>query len=416
MTAGPIRTIHATGQIDAEIEVPPSKSYTNRALIVAALAEGTSTLVNPSHSEDSEYLIAALREFGVGFKTEGHCIHVKGTGGNLEVPSKEIFIGNAGTAIRFLSTFACLVKGETTITGDEQMQRRPINDLLDALRMSGIRCESTNGFPPVTIFGGTFGGGRIDVNASISSQFLSSLLLSAPYAKKPIAIRVKGQISSLPYINISLHVMRSFGAEVDVSDFSLYHVSNTERYIAREFSIESDASAATYFLAAAAISGGRVVIRNLSPESLQGDVKFMDVLSEMGCIVTKHEESLELRGGRLRGVEVDMNHLPDCVPTLAVVAAFAESPTTISNVEHLKFKESNRLHAIATELLRIGARVELLEDGLTIVPQRLHGAEIETYNDHRIAMSFAVAGLRVKGISIRNPGCVSKSFPDFWKE
>ncbi|MBI1802857.1 MAG: 3-phosphoshikimate 1-carboxyvinyltransferase [Ignavibacteriae bacterium] len=408
--------IRPTTRINASVEVPPSKSYTNRALIVSALADGASTLINPSPSEDSEYLIAALKEFGVGVKKENHRVHIQGTGGSLTVPSKEIFIGNAGTAMRFLSTFACLAQGDTTITGDERMQLRPINDLLDALRMSGIRCSSKNGCPPVTIHGGTFNGNRIDVHSTISSQFLSSLLLSAPYTKRPASIHVKGQLSSLPYINISLHVMRSFGAEIDFSDFSIFHVSNKERYIGREFHIESDASAATYFLAAAAITGGRIVVKKLSPESLQGDVKFIDVLSDMGCIVTKHEESLEVRGGKLRGIDVDMNHLPDCVPTLAVVAAFADGPTTISNIGQLQFKESNRLHAIATELMRIGAKVEVLDDGLVIIPQPLHGATIETYNDHRIAMSFAIAGLRVNAIGIKNPTCVSKSFPNFWEE
>ena len=416
MTQASIRKILPTKKVDVKVKLPPSKSYTNRALIVAALADGVSTIMNPSHSEDSEYLLSALREFGVAIKENAHFFQVYGTGGLLQTPSKEIFVGNAGTAMRFLATLACLAPGTTTITGDENMQHRPINDLLDALRMSGIRCESTNGFPPVKITGGTLHGGHIEVNSSISSQFLSSLLLSSPYAKKPMRIRVKGKLSSLPYINISLHVMRSFGAEIDVTDFSFFHVNNVEHYIGRDFPIEADASAASYFLAAAAITGGRVVLKNLSPDSLQGDVLFVDVLSQMGCIITKHENHIELHGGKLRGIEVDMNQLPDCVPTLAVVAAFAEGSTTISNIGHLKFKESNRLQSIATELTRIGARAEVFEDGLIIIPQQLRGATIETYNDHRIAMSFAIAGLRVNGIAIKNPACVSKSFPTFWHE
>jgi len=411
-----VRTIHPTEHIDTEIEVPPSKSYTNRALIVAALADGTSILNNPSRSEDSGHLLSALQAFGIDVETINDGIRIQGSRGCFDAPSKELFVGNAGTAMRFLSTFASLARGETTITGDEQMLQRPIGDLLDALRMSGIRCKSRDGFPPVTIHGGTFGGGRIDVHAEKSSQFLSSLLLSAPYANKTTTIHVKGKLSSLPYINVSLHVMRSFGAEVDVSDFSLFRISNTDNYIGREFTIEPDASAATYFLAGAAITGGRVVINNLSTESLQGDVKFIDVLSEMGCNAIKHEGRLELRGGRLRGIDVDMNQLPDCVPTLAVVAAFADGPTTISNVAHLQFKESNRLQALATELTRMGTKVEVLDDGMIIHPGRLHGATIETYNDHRIAMSFAIAGLRIKGLAITNPGCVAKSFPNFWEE
>ena len=229
-------------------------------------------------------------------------------------------------------------------------------------------------------------------------------------------LRIASKLSSLPYVDMSLHVMRSFGADATTIDPFTYHVSTAQKYIGQKFQIEGDASAATYFLAAAAIAEGRVRITNLSPDSLQGDLKFLSVLAEMGCKVLKHTNGIEINGARLRGVDVDMNEIPDCVPTLAIVAAFADGPTIITNVGQLRYKESDRLAALSKELSKIGARVELIDDGLAIHPQPLHGAEIETYNDHRIAMSFAIAGLRVEGIVIKNPNCVSKSFPKFWDE
>lgn len=410
------RQIRPARAIDMEVEVPPSKSYTNRALVAAALAEGVSTLRNPSRSEDSKYLIGALREFGVRIDEHPRHLEIGGTGGRLEVPKKELFVGNAGTAMRYLAAFSGLVNGETVITGDANMQRRPMKDLLEALRSAGIRSSSNDGFPPVRIHGGNFQGGRIDIQAALSSQFVSSILLCAPYAKRPVALHVTGKLSSLPYVYMSIHVMRSFGAEIDNIEFSLFRVDNRQKYIGHEFMIEADASSATYFLAAAAITGGHVVITNLSPESLQGDIRFLHLLGEMGCRITRHEDRIELHGNRLRGIEARMNEIPDSVPALAVVAAFAEGPTSILDVAHLRHKETDRLSALKTELTRLGARVELEEEGLTIHPQTLRGATIETYNDHRIAMSFAVAGLRVKGVFIRNPACVAKSFPRFWEE
>jgi 3-phosphoshikimate 1-carboxyvinyltransferase len=416
MTEAAARSIRPARTIDLEIAMPPSKSYTNRALIAAALADGTSTLIDPSRSDDSNYLIAALREFGVRIIEQPGLLEIEGSGGMLEPPKRELFVGNAGTAMRYLSTLAALVKGESVITGDENMRRRTLKDLLDALHSAGVRSSSQNGFPPVKIHGGTFAGGRIDIEASVSSQFVSSILLSAPYAARPVELHVKGKLSSLPYVYMSLHVMRSFGAEINTIDYSLFRVNNRQKYIGHEFPIEGDASAATYFLAAAAITGGRVVISNLSPESLQGDIRFLNLLGDMGCTVTRHESSVELQGHKLRGIDAEMNEIPDSVPALAVVAAFAEGPTSILDIGHLRHKETNRLSAVAAELTRLGARVEQYEDGLTIHPAPLKGAAIETYDDHRMAMSFAVAGLRVKGVVIKNPGCVGKSFPTFWDE
>lgn len=416
MNTPQVRSIRSVSTIHARVALPPSKSYTNRALIAAALAEGDSTLFNTSEGDDANYLVSGLGEFGIKTRKQKNSLTVKGSGGKLEVPSREIFVGNAGTAMRFLTTFSSLAAGETTLTGDEQMQKRPLGDLLDSLRLAGIKCSSNNGCPPVTIRGGDFVGGHIEIKGDMSSQFISSILLSSPYARQPVVLRVKGPSASLPYVNMTLHVMRSFGANVDSLDARVYTVSNRDRYIGQKFHIEPDASSASYFLAAAAITQGRVFISKLSTESLQGDVKFLNILGEMGCKFTQSAGGMECHGSKLYGLELDMNQLPDCVPTLAVVAMFADGSTTIENVGHLRVKETDRLSALATELRKLGARVDVFDDGMTIRPGPLHGATIETYNDHRMAMSFAVAGLRIPGVKIENPSCVSKSFPGFWEE
>jgi 3-phosphoshikimate 1-carboxyvinyltransferase len=395
--------------------VPPSKSYTNRALIAAALADGSSSLQGPSRSDDSKHLVTALRHFGVEIEQTADALHVAGTNGSLRTPGRDVFVGNAGTAMRFLTSLAGLAPGETTLTCGEQMRKRPMTDLIVSLNSAGIKCSSADGFPPVTVRGGNFPGGTMHINGATSSQFVSSILLVAPYAKRPTLLHVLEGISSTPYIDMTTHVMRSFGASVDNVSSSVYTVGNASRYIGRTFAIEGDASAATYFFAAAAITGGTVTVTNLPAESLQGDLRFLHLLRDMGCTVVRTEDATEIRGGKLFGIEAAMNDIPDCVPTLAVIAAFAKGTTTIQNVGHLRHKETDRLRAIATELRKLGAGVELFDDGIAIHPQALHGAEIETYNDHRIAMSFAVAGLVVPGMRITNPGCVSKSFPDFWE-
>ena len=411
-----IRHIKPARRPDESIKLPSSKSYTNRALIAAALAEGESTILAPSESDDTQLLIAGLEEFGVPISKARGRLVVQGSGGKLALPKKEIFTGNAGTAMRFLAALAALSPGEVRLSGNDQMNVRPIGDLLAALKRAGIGSSCTDGHPPVVIRGAKFQGGPIDIDASVSSQFLSSLLLIAPYARRQVILRVIRRVASEPYIHMTLHIMRSFGAVVDTLDFRVFTIEVGDHYIGREYAVEADASAASYFLGAAAITGGCIRLPELSRESLQGDVGFVKILTEMGCTLVGAEEGIELRGGHLRGIEVDMNSMPDCVPTLAVVAAFADGPTAIENIANLRFKETDRLAAIATELRRMGGKIEVADDQLIIHPRPLHGAVIETYGDHRMAMCFALAGLRVDGIGIKNPRCVTKSFPGFWEE
>ncbi len=411
-----IRSIRSSNNKDVTIEVPPSKSYMNRALFCAALAEGTSVLHNPSYSDDSKYFIHALHAFGIRTEHQKNALLVYGTGEKLQIPNKEIFVGNAGTTLRFLTTFAALAKGETVLSGDVQMQQRPIQDLLDALHSAGIHSESANGFPPVKIYGGKFLGGELKMNATISSQFLSSILLCAPYSQNGVTVKIEGSISSRPYVDMTIDVMKKFGVSVELADEHTFKISSQKKYTRREYTIENDASSASYFFAAAAITKSEVTVKNLSAHSLQGDIAFLDVLEQMGCRVNKKRNEVSVTGKKLNGITVDMNAMLDAVPTLAVVALFADGVTTITNVSQLKFKESDRMTAIATELKKVGAEVEVYDDSLVIIPQKYSSATIETYNDHRIAMSFAVAGLCIEGIGIKNPSCVSKSFPGFWDE
>ncbi|MBI2559411.1 3-phosphoshikimate 1-carboxyvinyltransferase [Candidatus Woesearchaeota archaeon] len=402
--------------VNATIEAPPSKSYTQRALVIAALAKGKSVIKNPLFSDDTYYMIQALKNFGVKIWRNGSNIVINGANGMLKQPKSIIYVGNAGTAMRFLATIAAVSEGETTITGDKRMQQRPIQDLLDALGSLGVRCESNKGFPPIKIYGGSFNGGSIKLSGGTSSQYLSSILMCAPYANKNVTINLNGKLASEPYVDITIDAMKKFGVNAKCINHKKFIVKNSKKYKAKNYKIEGDATNASYFFAAAAVTKGKIMVKNINPNSKQGDIKFVGVLKRMGCGVKRGKNFIQVEGHSLKSIDVDMNEMPDIVPTLAVASLFADSTTVIRNAPNLRLKETDRLKALAFELRKIGANVEELQDGLRIKRRRLQKAIIETYNDHRIAMSFAVAGLAINGIRIKNPACVSKSFPDFWKK
>ncbi|MBI2101554.1 3-phosphoshikimate 1-carboxyvinyltransferase [Candidatus Woesearchaeota archaeon] len=402
--------------VKAVIEAPPSKSYTQRALVIAALANGKSVIKNPLFSDDTCHMISALKAFGARIERKGSSLAVYGTNGKLKQPKGRIFAGNAGTTMRFITAFASLADGASVITGDKRMQQRPINDLLDALRQLGVKSESSSGCPPVKIYGGNFIGGTAKLKGSISSQYLSSILMVAPYAEKDVKISITGNLASKPYVDITIDVMKNFGVDIKNVKYEKFIIKNTKKYKSGDYAVEGDASSASYFFAAAAVTKGRIMVKNINPKSKQGDIKFVDILKRMGCGVRNGNSFIEVQGGSLKGVDVDMNEMPDIVPTLAVTGLFADSATTIRNVPNLRLKETDRLRALAFELRKTGANVEEMQDGLRIKRRRLQKAIIETYNDHRMAMSFAVAGLVINGIRIKNPGCVAKSFPDFWEK
>jgi 3-phosphoshikimate 1-carboxyvinyltransferase len=416
-----MREITPVATIDAALAVPGSKSLTQRALIAAALADGTSILQGPLASEDTDYSSQALTQLGITIE-RGEEWRVAGRGGVIRAADGSIYLGNNGTATRFLTSVAALGDTPCTVDGDARMRQRPIGPLLAALRGWGVDIVATagTGCPPLLINAAGVEGGETVLPEGKSSQYLSSLLLVAPYARKPATLRVEGEVLSKPYVAMTLSVMAAFGIEADCrADFSYFSIPQG-CYRARTYAIEGDASNASYFWAAAAVTGGRVTVTNVPVPSLQGDAMLLPLLGRMGCELSgMGGGAITLQGGRrLEGIRVDMGDMPDVVPTLAVVAAFAHGETVIENIAHLRIKECDRLSAVVTELRRLGAEVEERESAMVIHGDggtRLHGALVETYDDHRMAMSMAVAGLRVPGVRIAGDGCVAKSFPDFWE-
>ncbi|HTU90297.1 MAG TPA: 3-phosphoshikimate 1-carboxyvinyltransferase [Gemmataceae bacterium] len=442
----------------AAVRVPGSKSITNRALVLAALtAKGFGyALRGVLRSEDTEVMVDSLRALGFRVLTEWPESTVLVSSGEEEptIPAREadLFVANSGTSMRFLTALVSLGHGRYRLDGVPRMRERPIEDLLDALRQLGVdaRSENNNGCPPVVIKSdGLIGGAVCDrcnvrIRGSISSQFLSGLLMAAPFAQGWVSLIVDGPLVSRPYVEMTLRMLHSWDLPVSESwgneeaTFRFFghaeascsgHAADYKRALvfregfdprrqnwACEYLIEPDASAASYFFGAAAIAGGRVTVPDIPLMSLQGDVRFVEVLEEMGCTVVRDKTGITIHGGPLRGIDADMNDISDTVMTLAAVACFAEGPTTIRNVSHIRHKETDRLAALAAELRRVGAEVTEFADGLTITPRPLHGAEIETYNDHRMAMSMALIGLRVPGIVIKNPGCVAKTYPHFFTD
>ena len=411
------RVIHPSGPLHATFRVPGSKSITNRALVCAALADGVSTLRNASDSDDTALMVNALNQLGVLVQRDGERMTVHGTGGVLHAPRFPIPVGNAGTTLRFLLSVAAIARGTVVLQGNDRMAERPNEDLLHALNSLGVGIRQMPGQAVFEIAGGTLRGGVAHVKGEKSSQFLSSLLLAVPYAEQPVEIALEGRLASESYVAMTLEVMRSFGVDVSGSVTQGLSIPAGLRYRPSDFMVEADASGASYPMAAVAIAGGEVLVPGFRLRSLQGDAGFAAVLRLMGCeIVEKEEGVLARRTAPLRGVSIDMNSMPDVVPTLAAVALFAEGPTSIRNVAHLRFKESDRLGALEEELSNLGADITCTDDGLDIRPTQLHGALLDTHDDHRLAMSFALVGLAVPGVTIGNPECVRKSFPRFWTE
>ncbi len=415
--------------VSASVRVPGSKSITNRALVLAALADPPEgcRLSGALQSEDTEVMIESLRRLGFHVSVNGPESEVFLSRPVAEdmhrsrIPAKqaELFVANSGTSMRFLTAMASLGHGRFRLDGIARMRERPIEDLLGVLRQLGVnaRSERGKGCPPVIVESEGLSGGQVRMRGDVSSQFLSALLMAAPYARDDVTIYLEGALVSEPYVVMTQRMMAWWGLHVEHHFPDVYripsrqHPSEVERY-----EIEPDASAASYFFAAAAIAGGRVTVLGIPEDSLQGDVDFVEVLAAMGCRVERCSSGVTVHGRPLRGIDVDMNDISDTVMTLAAVACFAEGPTTIRNVAHIRHKETDRLAALATELRRVGAGVDEFADGLTIAPAALHGAEIETYNDHRMAMSMALVGLRVPGVVINNPACVGKTYPAFFDD
>lgn len=409
--------------IDAVVPIPGSKSITNRALLIAGLAEGESTLTGMLFSDDTRYMAEALTELGLTVETdhEAETARVVGGGGSFPRERAELFVGNSGTTMRFITAALAVGHGSYRVDGVPRMRSRPIGPLLSALNQLGadVWSEERNDCPPVVIVANGLRGGRCSMDGSQSSQYFSGLLMAAPYAETGVEIVVEGELVSKPYMEITAAVMAAFGVDagIDRDAWRMFRVAAGQRYEARDYRIEPDASNASYFFAAAAITGGRIRVEGLGARTTQGDLQFVRALEQMGAKVTISDDATEVvgpAGGSLRGIEIDMNAFSDTAQTLAAIAPFADGPTTIHGIAHNRHKETDRIADLATELRRIGQHVEELEDGLTIAPRPVRPAQVVTYDDHRMAMSFAITGLRAEGIEILDPGCTAKTFPDFF--
>ncbi len=365
-------------------------------------------------------MIAALGQLGIAIDVadEGQTLHVAGCAGKLPAAAADLYVANSGTTIRFLTALVALGHGRYRLDGTSRMRERPIQDLCQALAQLGVRatCESPGGCPPVVIEADGLRGGRATVRSDVSSQFLSGLLMAGPYAQAPLELAIDGQLVSQPYIAMTLAVMKSFGVAIEADGLARFRIAAPRTYRGTQYAIEPDASAASYFWAAAAITGGRVAVAGLARESLQGDVAFCDCLARMGCPVVYGSDEITVIGGALHGIDVDMNAISDTVQSLAAVALFAQGPTRVRGVGHIRHKETDRIGALATELRKLGATVEEHADGLTIVPGLLRPARIDTYHDHRMAMSLALVGLRAPGVVINDPGCTAKTYPRFFED
>ncbi|MDT0581411.1 MULTISPECIES: 3-phosphoshikimate 1-carboxyvinyltransferase [Alteromonadaceae] len=416
-------TLEPINAVAGEVNVPGSKSLSNRALLLAAVSTGTTTLTNLLDSDDIRHMLNALSALGVQFdlspdKTK--CT-VQGMGGRFSCEKElSLFLGNAGTAMRPLCAALAFSDVNVELTGEPRMEERPIGDLVDPLIASGahITYLKETGFPPLKIQGQAIDASRLEVDGTVSSQFLTALLMAAPLLTNDLEIVIKGELVSKPYIDITLKTMQAFGVSVDNNEYKSFHISADAQYQSPgEFLVEGDASSASYFLAAAAIKGGTVKVTGVGKASIQGDVAFADVLEKMGAIVEWGDDFIQVTGAPLNAVDMDMNHIPDAAMTIATTALFAKGTTRISNVYNWRVKETDRLHAMATELKKVGASVVEGHDFIEVTPPTtgLQHASIDTYNDHRMAMCFSLLALGDAGITINDPKCTAKTFPTYFQ-
>ncbi|HEX2438947.1 MAG TPA: 3-phosphoshikimate 1-carboxyvinyltransferase [Methylomirabilota bacterium] len=416
--ARPIEPI--TRPFEAVVTLPGSKSYSNRALLVAALARGRSEIIEALHSDDTRYMARALTLLGAGVRSDeaARAFTVEGVDGRFPAREATLEIGNAGTAARFLTAAVALGQGIFVIDGSPAMRKRPIQPLLDGLRGLGAEAESREGTgcPPVVVRAHGLAGGHTRMRGDISSQYFSAILMAAPYARRDVEIEVEGELVSAPYVTMTLSTMAAFGVRAERDGDRTFRVPAGQRYQARRYAVEPDASGASYFFAAAAVTGGRVVVPRLGTDSAQGDLGLLEVLSRMGCEVTKTTDTVTVRGpARLRAVDADFTRMGDVATTLMAIAPFADGPVTVRGIAQTHYEESDRPVAAATELRRMGLTVESSWDAVTIHPGVPRPTEVQTYDDHRMAMSFAITGLRAPGLRIADPGCVSKTFPEFFE-
>lgn len=414
-------TLQPIRRVDGEINLPGSKSMSNRALLLAAMAAGVTEVRNLLESDDTRHMRRALETLGAraAVSDGGSRCSVTGVGGPFPAGGATLFLGNSGTTMRSLCAAVCLGNGDYTLTGEPRMLERPIGDLVDALRQIGARIEyaGADGCPPLRIHADGLDGGSVRIRGSISSQYLTGLLMAAPMSRAPLTIEVEGELVSKPYIDMTIDMMRRFGVNVERGGYQWFRLPGRQRYQSPGVAlVEGDASSASYFLSAAAIAGS-VRVNGVGGDSVQGDIAHADALREMGARVSTGPDWIEVKRGELRGIDADFNHMPDAAMTVAATALFAKGKTTIRNIYNWRVKETDRLAAMATELRKVGADVVEGEDYIQIAPpDKLRPAAIDTYDDHRIAMCFSLAALGGVPIAINDPGVVSKTFPDYFEQ
>ncbi|WAI11513.1 MAG: 3-phosphoshikimate 1-carboxyvinyltransferase [Buchnera aphidicola (Macrosiphum albifrons)] len=408
--------------VNGTVFLPGSKSISNRVLLLSSIAKGTTYLDNLLDSHDTQYMLNALKKLGVKYSLSDDkktcCIQGIGQAFHLSQPIL-LYLGNAGTAIRPLLSVLSLHKNKVLLSGDDRMCERPIEHLVDALKQGGavIEYKKNKGYPPILTRGG-FIGGSIFLNGNISSQFLTSLLISAPLALKNTTIFIKGNLVSKPYIDITLNLIKCFGVNIKHDSYTVFYIKGQQEYkTPGNYIIEGDASSASYFLAAAAIKGGSIKVSGVGKKSIQGDIEFANILKKMGAIIYWEDYSITCTRNKLNAIDLDMNHIPDAAMTIAIVALFSKGTTTIRNIYNWRVKETDRLSAMTIELRKIGAKVEEGKDFLSITPPVIFKySNIETYNDHRMAMCFSLISLSGIGVNILNPNCISKTFPSYFED
>ncbi|MBA3683917.1 MAG: 3-phosphoshikimate 1-carboxyvinyltransferase [Planctomycetes bacterium] len=425
MPVEPLAVAPLPAPVTATWAVPGSKSITNRALVLAALAEGTSLIENVLESDDTRHMRTALTALGIDIVDyqaaqpdggQAPALRVVGGRSRLKAPAQPLFIGNSGTTVRFLAAAAALVPGPVTLVGDAAMAKRPIQDLVDGLRQLGVRVDCANGCPPLTIHGGTLAGGQVRMRGDRSSQYFSALLMAAGLADGDVTVAIEGELVSRPYVDMTRRMIADFGGLVEESPDG-FRVRRCASYRGRSYAVEPDASSASYPFAAAAATGSTITVPGMTARSLQGDYGFVEVLRRIGCDVRSDAAGTTVSAAPgLRGIDVDMHDISDTVMSLAAIAPLLAGPTTIRNVANIRIKECDRLTATVSELRRLGQRVEHGDDWLTIHPAPIVPATVECYHDHRIAMSFAVLGLARPGVTIADPACTAKTYPGFWDD
>jgi 3-phosphoshikimate 1-carboxyvinyltransferase len=396
---------------------PPSKSYTHRAYAIASLAEGASIIRNPLRADDTDSTLDACKAFGADVKSDEERVVIKGTKGRLETPLKELYVGNSGTTLRLFTSIATL-NGRVTLSGDESIQKRPMQPLIDALMQLGVGSKSLrgDGKPPVIVEGGGIEGGVASIRGDISSQFISSLLIASPYARNPVTVELTTDLKSSPYVDVTLDIMKTFGVEVENSNYDQFRVP-VGFYRARDITIEGDYSSASYLLSLAALCKTKITVEHLPKKSVQGDTAILKILNQMGAKVKQSEGKVIVEADNLKGIDLDLGNSPDLLPTVTALACAAKGKTYIKNIEHARLKESDRVSASAREFSKFGAKIVEKKDSILIIgTDRLRGGKVNSFGDHRMVMALAILGVCAQGETvIDNAESVSISFPGFFK-